>query len=111
MDRVAAYRQIIEQTLTDYAKLPYAYGDIQRKTVFNQETDTYLLLSVGWLNHKRIHTCLIHLDIIDGKVWVQRDGTEEGIAADLMRAGIPKEHIVLAFHEPSLRPYTGFAVA
>jgi hypothetical protein len=91
--------------------LPYAYGDIQRKTVFNRETDTYLLLSVGWLGNKQVHSCLIHLDIIDGKIWIQRDGTEEGIATDLLRAGIPKEQIVLAFHEPEVRPYTGFAVA
>lgn len=111
MDTLASYRQIIERTLADYAKLPYAYGDIQRKTVFNRETDTYLLLSVGWQGSKRIHGCLIHLDITDGKVWIQRDGTEEGIAAELVRAGIPKEHIVLAFHEPTVRPYTGFAVA
>ena len=111
MDTVTTYRQIIEQVLDDYAKLPYAYGDIHRKAVFNRETDTYLLLSVGWLGKRRVHTCLIHLDIIDGKIWVQRDGTEEGIATDLVRAGIPKEHIVLAFYEPEVRPYTGFAIA
>jgi hypothetical protein len=111
MGNIDTYRQIVEKILADYAKLPYAYGDIQRKTIFNHETDTYLLLSVGWLSHKRVHTCLIHLDIIDGKIWIQRDGTEEGIATDLVRAGIPKEHIVLAFHEPEVRPYTGFAVA
>ncbi len=46
-----------------------------------------------------------------GKIWIQRDGTEEGIAADLERAGIPKEHIVLGFRPPELRPYTGYAVA
>lgn len=51
------------------------------------------------------------MDLIDGKIWIQRDGTEEGIAADLERAGIPKEHIVLGFRPPELRPYTGYAVA
>ncbi|MHC5722687.1 MAG: element excision factor XisI family protein [Nostoc sp.] len=47
------------------------------------------------LRERRIHGCLVHIDLIDGKIWIQRDGTEEGIAADLERAGIPKEHIVL----------------
>jgi hypothetical protein len=36
---------------------------------------------------------------------------EEGIATDLVRAGVAKEDIVLAFHEPKMRPYTDFAIA
>jgi XisI protein len=48
---------------------------------------------------------------MDGKVWIQMDGTEDGIAQELIQSGIPKEDIVLGFHEPSIRPYTGFAVA
>lgn len=39
------------------------------------------------------------------------DGTEDGIAPELIQSGIPKEDIVLGFHEPSIRQYTGFAVA
>ena len=54
---------------------------------------------------------LIHLDIIDGKIWIQRDGTEHGIATDLLEAGVPKEHIVLGFKSPEMRQYTEFAVA
>lgn len=48
---------------------------------------------------------------MDGKVWVQRDGTEDGIANELVQAGIAKEDIVLGFHKPAVRPYTGSAVA
>lgn len=55
--------------------------------------------------------CLVHIDLIDGKIWIQRDGTEEGIAADLERAGIPIEHIVLGFRPPELRQYTDYGVA
>jgi len=50
-------------------------------------------------------------DIIDGKIWIQRDGTEYGIANELVEAGIPKEHIVLGFQSEEVRPYTDFAVA
>ncbi len=45
------------------------------------------------------------------KVWIQCDETEEGIATDLMEAGISKEDIVLGFRYPKVRKYTGFAVA
>ena len=73
--------------------------------------DRYLVMSLGWQRVKRIHGCLIHIDIIDGKVWIQRDGTEYGIANELVDAGIPKEHILLGFDEPNVRQHTGFAVA
>jgi hypothetical protein len=43
-------------------------------------------------------------------VWIQHDGTEDGIANELLQAGIPHEHIVLGFHPPDQRKYTPFAV-
>jgi hypothetical protein len=54
---------------------------------------------------------LVHLDIINGKVWIQRDNTEEGIGYELEAAGIPKSDIVPAFHPADVRPHTGYAVA
>lgn len=105
------YRQVVEAILSEYASLPYSYADIQPEVVFDRIRDRYLWMDVGWDGERRVHGCLVHIDIIDGKIWIQRDGTEEGIAADLERAGIPKEHIVLGFRPPEVRPYTGYAVA
>jgi len=48
-------------------------------------------------------SALVHVDIIDGKLWIQRDGTEHGIARDLLEAGVPREQIALAFRPPDLR--------
>jgi XisI protein len=110
MDALDHYRDIIERILTEYASLPYAYGEIQRQTVFDRNGDHYLLMAVGW-DKGRVHGCVVHVDIIDGKFWIQRDGTEHGIAAELEAAGVPKEHIVLAFKSLDVRPYTGYAVA
>jgi len=111
MDTLDTYRKIIENVLTDYASIPYAFGEIQTETVFDRLRDHYLLVNVGWRNIQRIHGSIVHIDIINGKVWIQRDGTEQGIANDLTRAGIPKEHIVLGFREPEIRQYTEFAIA
>ncbi len=105
------YRQVIETILSEYASLPYSYANIQSEVVFDRSRDRYLWMDVGWDSDRRIHGCLVHIDLIDDKIWIQRDGTEEGIAADLERAGIPKQHIVLGFRPPELRPYTGYAVA
>jgi hypothetical protein len=60
---------------------------------------------------RRVHGCPIHIDIIDGKIWIQRDGTEEGVAMDLVRAGVPKDKIVLGFKSEEMRKDTEFAIA
>lgn len=109
--KLEAIEEIIENLLSEYAKIPYAYGEINSEVVFERTNHRYLLLNVGWDLEKRIHNCIIIIDIINGKVWIQRDGTEEGIADELEKAGIPKDKIVLGFRPPEVRQYTGYAVA
>jgi len=111
MDSTESDRQLIESILREYARIPYAHGDIQIQTVFDLEQDHYLLMLVGWDGIRREHGCLVHVDIIGGKFWIQRDGTERGIAQELLDAGVPKDRIVLAFHSPAKRQLTDFAVA
>ena len=111
MDRMTDYRPIIRNVLSPYAEIRYANGDIQNEVIFDEEHDRYLVVSVGWDRTKRIHGALIHLDIHNGKVWIQRDGTEHGIARELVAAGIPKEQIVLGFHPADVRPHTEYAAA
>lgn len=108
MDTLTTYRQLIEHILTDYAQIPYAYGDIQSQTIFDRENNHYLLMNLGWDNG-RVHGCLVHVDIIQNKFWIQRDGTEYGIARELEEAGVPKNFIVLAFRSVEIRKYTGYA--
>jgi hypothetical protein len=90
--------------------VPYAYGEIQLVTVFDTERDHYLLMTVGW-HKRRVHGCLVHVDLINGKFWIQRDGTEYSIARELEDAGIPKDQIVLAFRTPEVRKLSDYAVA
>ena len=90
-----------------YYPLPITY---YRKAVgfwFIQQT----LITHGWENGVRVHGCVTHLEIIDDKIWIHRDGLEDGIANDLVRAGISKSQIVLAFHPPEIRAHTEFAVS
>ena len=110
-DRLEAWRDIIEQALTDYAAIPYSYSPVKKETVFDRKQDRYLIVIVGWEGYRYEHGCTIHIDIIEDKVWIQRDGTEDGIALDLENAGIPKENIVLGFKPPEVRPLTGYGVA
>ena len=111
MDKINNYRQIIKKTLLQYTTIPYAYGKIRSKIVSDPEADSYLLMTIGWNDDKRIHGCLVHIEIVDGKIWIQRDGTEYGITRELETEGIPKSDIVLGFQVPEVRQYTEYAVA
>lgn len=111
MADINTYRRIIEETLSEYTRIPYAYGDIQTEAVFDRANDRYLLVNVGWDRGQRVHGSLVHIDIINDKIWIQRDGTEEGVAKELVKAGIPKEMIVLGFRPPEVRQYTEYAIA
>jgi hypothetical protein len=110
MDHVSAYRDIIKQLLTAYAQFKPAYGEIDTELIFDEVRDHYELVHVGWKGATRVHGCVIHVDIRQGKVWIQHDGTERGIAEEFVELGIPREQIVLAFHPPELRLHTHFAV-
>ncbi len=111
MDKVKKYREIIERILTEHANQPYSHDDIKSQTVFDRENDRYLLVDVGWRKKRfRVHGTLVHVEIIDGKFWIQYDGIEGGIATDLEAADVPKSDIVLAWHEPEIRKYTDYAV-
>ena len=109
MDGIEKYREIILRVLGEYTEVPPAYGEMVDEIIVDRETDRYLWMTRGYQKSKRIHACIVRIDIINGKLWIQQDNTE-GIAPELERYGIPKEHIVLGFHPADIRPYTGYAV-
>jgi hypothetical protein len=109
MAKLDRYRHLIQTVLTQHAQIPPAYGDIDRQTLFDLQQDRYQLVNVGWENRHRIYGCLIHIDIKDEKIWIQYDGTEIGVANELVDLGVPKHDIVLAFHSPFMRQLTEFA--
>jgi hypothetical protein len=110
MDPAGPDRRWIETVLADHAKVPDSRGDYHLHTVFERERDRYLLMLVGWEGIRREHGCLVHVDIIGGKFWAQRDGTEPGVAQEPLDAGMPKDRIVLAFRSLKMRRLTDFAV-
>jgi hypothetical protein len=98
MDTRTLDRAIIERALTDYAAIPYAHGDVRTMPVFDREHDHYLLVLVGRDGLRRVHGSLVHIDLEGDDIVVQRDGTEHGMARELVAAGVAPERIVLAFH-------------
>ncbi len=111
MESITDDRCLVESVLQEQARVPYAYGDIKLMTVFDREDNHYLLMQAGYNGERRVHGCLAHIDILDGKIWIQKDGTPHGLANDFMEAGVPADRIVLAFHTPLERTFDDFAVA
>ena len=116
MDRIETYREIIKGVIRSVADFLPTEEGVRIETIFDDADGHYELLSIGWSNQRRIHSTRIHstrihIDLQDGKVWVERDGTDLEIVQDLLDAGIPSEHIVLGFHPPNQRKFTDFAVA
>ncbi|NES20995.1 MAG: XisI protein [Symploca sp. SIO3E6] len=110
MDTLTQYRQHIKSLLKEYAHRVWD-NRIKAETIFDSEQDHYQLVYVGWRDSKRVYGVVLHLDIIDGKIWIQQDGTEIGIANQLVDLGVPKKDIVLGLDPPNLRQYTDFALS
>ena len=109
MDTLTYYRHHIQRLLDEYGTYKPSYGEVEVEQIVDLIHDHYQLMTVGWNGQQRIHGCLVHIDIKNGKIWIQHDGTEEGIANRLVEVGVPKEDIVLAFHAPFKRRFTDFA--
>ena len=105
MDTRLNYPGIVKTILKEYTNL-FAHGGVpSMHTLFDDQQQSYMLIDIGWEGKKYTHDVIIHIDIIGSKIWIQRDNTEEGVAIDLLEAGVPKEDIVLGFHHPKVRPY------
>ena len=111
MGKLETYRTAVQELLARHAQRYPVYTGVEIQTLFDTERDHYQLLLVGWEDLQRVYTCVLHVDIRADKLWIQEDRTEAGAASELMEMGVPKDAIVLAFHAPYKRPYTGFAVA
>ncbi len=111
MDQLSCYRETVRRVLDDYAAwVTKPGGTVRAEVVFDPALDHFELVRFGWEGHRRVHIVMFHLDIIEGKIWVQFDGTDRPIAEELVRAGVPKGDIVLAEQPPEVRPHTGYGV-
>jgi XisI protein len=112
MDQLINYQKIIRQLLERYATFVQPnQTEHLIQLVTDDEHSQYLLINNGWINNRRNYGCFLHLSLRNHKIYVEFDGTEVGFTTYLLEAGVPPSDIVLAFHAPTKRPYTGFATA
>lgn len=113
MDRLETYRTILKEVLTQQARV-MSQGpqkEIETELTFDVQRDHYMLLRLGWTPEGRLFVPTLYARLHNGKIWIENDWTEEGLANALVEQGIPAEDVVLAFHPPDMRVHTEFAVA
>lgn len=112
MDRLATYRAILKEVLKQQAEVMRQgpQPEIETEVTFDEERDHYLLLRLGWTPEGRLFVPTLYARLQNGKIWIENDWTEEGLATALLERGVPPEDVVLAFHPPEMRAYTEFAV-
>jgi hypothetical protein len=106
-----ALKRINIKVLEDYLKFLGDDPETELKLVIDETRDRYLLIEIGWHQNKRIYGTLIHIDIINNKNWIQQDGTENGIANEMVNLGVSPQQIVLAYKTLDRRKITEFAVS
>lgn len=111
MATIDSYQKHIQDLLTQYSTQVKAEDGIETQLIFDSKHHHYQLLEIGWTDNDRIYNCILHLDIKDNKVWIQRNTTDSRIAEELIAMGIAKTDIVLGLQPPYKRPYTNYGVA
>lgn len=111
MEKILKYQHIIMDLLEAYAQDWSNERQIDFNVVFDTVRHHYLLICIGWVGDDYTHHVPIHISIKQGKVWLQKNMTEEYVAEALVAKGIPKSDIVLGLQPPAYRAFTEYAVA
>ncbi|NEO25694.1 MAG: XisI protein [Kamptonema sp. SIO4C4] len=104
------YSELV-QTILKTHLTQFKDNEMEVQLIIDRERHHYLLMLVGWHEQRRDYGSLIHIDLKGGKIWIQSDGTEVGVANELVDAGVPQHDIVLAFKSPFKRQFTEYAVS
>ncbi len=110
MAELNEYQTKIQNLLSELAAYGSNDNEVESQLIFDVERNHYQLARVGWRNKHRIYGCVVHIDIKDGKIWIQHNGTEFDIAVRLAEMEIDRQDIVNGFHTTYMRQFTEFSV-
>lgn len=105
MERIEYYRSVIKRVLGEHLEATPEDTQIETLSIQDDASDNYLIVEIGWQAPRRLYNVVFHIRLKDNKIWIEQDWTEEGIARDLLQAGIPAEAIELGFQPPAMRPH------
>ncbi|MEC4988841.1 MAG: XisI protein [Oscillatoria sp. PMC 1068.18] len=111
MEKLTESRQKIKDLLSQYISSEKPRENWESQLIFDDKGGHYLWMKVGWEESKRIYYSVIHFDLKNGKIWLQKNMTDLNPAEDLVELGVAREDIVLGLQPPFKRPYTNYGVA
>ncbi len=112
MDKLKKYNHIVQTILQNFVtERQNNRSEIQTLLVCDAIRNHYQIVRMGWRNGQQVFNVIFHIDIINDKIWVQRNMSDYDIVGDIEAQGVPKSEIVLAFHTPEMRLHTGYAAA
>lgn len=99
--QVAFYKEQVKLLVSKYESLATEQSEVE--LLFDDQRMRYIALRVGWVGQKRIHLCLVHINIHDEQVIIQCNNTEDLLFDELEKMGIPREQICSGFLPPEVR--------
>ncbi|MGI8639756.1 MAG: element excision factor XisI family protein [Pyrinomonadaceae bacterium] len=91
------YRQMLRNVTEAHAQMSSPMDYVKSTAVSDFSQTNYFLIDFDSQDKK--HYIVFHLCLKDGKVWIEQDGIEYGVAQDLIKAGVARQDIVLAFQD------------
>jgi hypothetical protein len=98
------YAQFVKRLLGRYESLSTEHSRVE--LLFDDARGHYMAVRLGWSPRKRIHLCLVHIDIRDDLVVIQCNNTEDEVATELVNMGVPAENIRLEFLPPARQEFS-----
>ena len=112
MDNTSKYSAIVQNVLENFvATRSSSRNEIQTLMLCDTVRHHHQIVRMGWRNDQQVFNVIFHIDVIEEKIWVQRNMSDYDIVGDIEAQGVPKKDIVLAFHIPAMRVHTEYAVA
>ena len=104
MDLLEWYPEIISTVLRNLVKVSNQGVGGKLTDFFLTDDCRFVWMTVGWQGKSRVCGVVVCVWLRDGKVWIEADMTEDGVAEMLIEAGIAREDVILGFDCEEGRP-------
>ncbi len=112
MDKLKKYCHIADLIVREIAQKLNFDNLSEAILSIDKEHRQYIVLSDGWEGAVRNYGPVVHIEVKpNARVWLRYDGTDLEVGQELLDKGVLSEDLVLAFHSPTMRKYTPYAVA
>lgn len=108
MDRLEKNKTILDSYLRTFlAVASNEENPLTTQLVIEESSNTYLVLSYGWLPDRFVHYVVFHFQIQEnGIISLYQNRTTRVVLDDLIAQGVEKEDISLVLLEPTLDEQT-----